>query len=110
MQRELGVSRATLYRDLKILVESPLPVHKDIVNGEARYLLEGDWPAGPPTTAQLLALSTARNMLASLTGTQLVEHLDRLLGQRSAAPSPIAVVPEPVRHRPSDVRSIEEAM
>lgn len=106
----LEVSRPTVYRDLKVLTESPLPVRKEVVNGEARYRLEGDWPSGPPSAEQLLALGTARRMLASLEGSRLVAELDRYLGRAPAASSPIAVMPEPSLHRAEDVRRIEAAI
>ena len=40
LQHELGVSRATLYRELKVLELSPLPIRKEMVNGEMRYLMD----------------------------------------------------------------------
>lgn len=72
---ELGVSRPTVYRDLKVLIESPLPVRRETVNGEVRYLLDGDWPSGAPSAEQLMALGTARRMLAGLAGTQIARGM-----------------------------------
>lgn len=94
LEEALSVSHATLYRDLRVLVESPLPLRKQVVNGETRYLLDAKaWPSLPLSPRALLGLSVARELLRPLEGTSLVKEIDRYLGasgRRKRAPVEVA--------------------
>ncbi len=78
----LGVSRSTLYRDLRMLEEARVGLARMTVNGETRILLDGlQTLAVTPTVLQIAALRLARDALQPLDGTEVVRELDRLLEQ-----------------------------
>ncbi|HWN67094.1 MAG TPA: transcriptional regulator [Haliangium sp.] len=106
----LGISRATLYRDLRILEDAGFPITREEQNGEARYALRGEaMPPVQPTALQVLALRLARHLLAPLDGTRLIRELDALLKRKVRADgyAPAVVVPEPP---PTGARSITTAV
>lgn len=112
LESTLGVSRATLYRDLKILVESPLPVVRRTINGETRYSLDpGAWPKLPPTPRAVLALAVARELLRPLEGTSLVAEIDKYLRAAGASSTPgVGVAAAGAASRPGAVAAIERAI
>lgn len=112
LESSLGVSRATLYRDLKILVQSPLPVVRRTINGETRYSLEPQaWPKLPPTPRAVLALAVARELLRPLEGTGLVREIDRYLRAAGPTSSPrVGVAATAGASRPGVVAAIERAI
>jgi proteasome accessory factor C len=83
LQRELGVGRATVYRDLAVLQEAGVPLERQTVNGEVRYRLlrPSELPAIGLSALQISALHLARAELESLAGTGLVGELDTLLAR-----------------------------
>src|SRR5690606_35151119 len=86
LTKTIGVSRQTLYRDLKILIESPLPIRTETVNGEARYFLDDkEWKGAMPTPLAM-SLALARESLRGLEGTHILEDLDRALRLAAALP------------------------
>lgn len=109
----LGVSHATLYRDLKILVESPLPIVKESVNGETRYRLDpAAWPKLPPKPSFVAALLVARELLRPLDGTTIAREINGYLqsvrhgGQATA----LGVAPAAGPHRPECAAQLEHAL
>jgi predicted DNA-binding transcriptional regulator YafY len=83
---DVGVSRATVYRDLRLLEEAGLPLTHETTNGEARYKLLGDkLPPLQLSVLQMSAIRLARGLLTPLEGTTLVAELDSLLHQRGTA-------------------------
>lgn len=81
IERHLGASRATCYRDLNVLKAAEVAVQSDTVNGEARHRIDQhNIVALNPTPLQLLALRVARAMLIPFQGMRLVRELDTLLG------------------------------
>jgi predicted DNA-binding transcriptional regulator YafY len=77
---EAQASRATVYRDLRLLHEAGVPIATDTVNGEVRYKLLGDKrPALHLSVLQMAAVRLARGLLTPLEGTSLVAELDALL-------------------------------
>jgi predicted DNA-binding transcriptional regulator YafY len=81
LTQRLGGSRATLYRDLRVLKGAGVPVVSEKVNGESRHrLTHTDLPALHPTALQLLALRVARALMSPFEGLSLVGELDALLG------------------------------
>ncbi|MFW6087731.1 MAG: helix-turn-helix transcriptional regulator [Myxococcota bacterium] len=93
LQRELGIPRATLYRDLKHLREAGVPLRQHQLNGEVRYALDAPpLPALAPDALELAALRLARASLAPLEGTALVDRLDALLQRWQEQPAPPAGV------------------
>ena len=84
LREALGVSRSTLYRDLRTLEDARVRLLRQNVNGETRVVLQG-LEALPvsPTVLQVAALHLARDMLAPLEGTEMVRELDDLLEQWS---------------------------
>lgn len=94
----LGASRATVYRDLKLLEEAGVALFTETVNGEVRYSVDREpLPALRPSAMQLAALLLARQALEPLDGTALVRELDGLIATRtgSAAESAITRAPRP---------------
>lgn len=82
---ETRASRATVYRDLRLLQEAGVPIASDTVNGEVRYRLLGDkLPALQLSVLQMAAVRLARGLLTPLEGTTLVAELDALLSHGSA--------------------------
>ncbi len=113
LEARLGVSHATLYRDLKVLLESPLPIVKACVNGETRYSIDTSaWPKLPASAPFVLALSIARGLLHPLDGTSINRHLDKFL-RAACAQATDAAIDVPAtgpRHHPSFVEAIEAAI
>jgi predicted DNA-binding transcriptional regulator YafY len=111
---ELGTSKATLYRDLRLLQEAGFPISKEEQNGEVRYRLIGEpMPAVQPTVRQVLALRLARRMLAPLQGTKILRELDALLPRKAPADGRTPVVEVPLPHvvgEPSIASAVELAM
>lgn len=93
-----GCSRATVYRDLQMLMEAGIPVASEQVNGEMRYSLDFRVPPVQPTMLQCAALLVARQALKPLEGTRLLKELDSLVRSlthhRSTDPA-VAVEPTP---------------
>lgn len=110
----LGTSKATLYRDLRLLQEAGFPIAKEEQNGEVRYRLLGEpMPAVQPTYRQVLALRLARRMLAPLQGTKILRELDALLPRKPKPEGRAPVVEVPVPHvvgEPSIATAVEQAM
>jgi predicted DNA-binding transcriptional regulator YafY len=111
---ELGISRATFYRDLRILEEAGFPIEKDEQNGEARYRLLGEaMPPVQPTAHQVYALRLARRLLAPLDGTKIVSALNALLPRKvpgnGRTPAVVVPPPQPIGE-PSITAAIERAM
>jgi len=78
----IGASRATIYRDLNLLLDAGFPIAKETINAEARYRI--DEHRAPPlvmSPLQIAALFFARERLEPLEGTSLVRELDGLLAQ-----------------------------
>ena len=80
--QRVGASRATIYRDVTLLMEVGFPIDKSMVNSEARYRID-DHPAAPLRLSplQLSAIHFARERLTPLEGTSVVRELDRVLAQ-----------------------------
>ncbi|MBI5496589.1 MAG: WYL domain-containing protein [Deltaproteobacteria bacterium] len=76
-----GISRATAYRDIQLLMDTQIPITTEVVNGETRYLLDWDVPPLKPTPLQLTALIVLRNAAEPLRGTQAFKELDGLVRQ-----------------------------
>jgi predicted DNA-binding transcriptional regulator YafY len=112
--QELGISRATLYRDLEVLQQAGIPICAERVNNEARYTLLGQpLPALAPTELQLAALRLARAMLAPFDGTAVVRELDQLLrGWAERSPSDAPPVSSPLQgdDKGDAVARIDEAI
>lgn len=80
---ELRTSRATLYRDLRILQDAGFQIASELHNGEVRHRLLGEaMPPVQPTPRQVLALRLARRMLAPLEGTKVIRELDALFPKK----------------------------
>jgi hypothetical protein len=95
---ELGVSKPTIYRDLEILRDSPLPIAATPVNGEVRYRLSPDAFSLPsPSSIQALALAVVRRFLGYLEGTAVEEAIDGFL---QLAPSWTPFLSPPLRSSP----------
>lgn len=111
---ELGTSKATLYRDLRLLQEAGFPITREEQNGEVRYSLLGEpMPAVQLTIRQVLALRLARRMLAPLQGTKILRELDALLPRKVRAEGRAPVVEVPLPHvvgEPSIATAVEQAM
>lgn len=96
-----GASRATLYRDLRLLREVGAPVITERINGEVRYKLLGQsYPPLLPTSMQVAALHFARRMMSPLAGTRLVAEFDMLLARFSPALTAEPLTSERVSLRP----------
>ncbi len=80
LREELGVSRITLWRDLRALTDAGLPVEEQLSGGEKRILLRtSDLPALILTPLQVQALDLSRRLLGPLEGTELLEAYDDIL-------------------------------
>lgn len=117
LSESVGASRATIYRDLEFLRDAGAPIDSKTVNGEKRFLLEGQkYPPITPTTRQVATLQVARVMFEPLRGTRMFDELDTLLAsfsRRQSKPgpsSPIEVAPMPNTVWPERVRTIERAI
>ena len=110
----LGTSKATLYRDLRLLQEAGFPIAKEEGVGEIRYLLLGEpMPAVQPTVWQVLALRLARSMLAPLQGSKILRELDALLPRKAPlnGRAPVVQVPPPrAVGGPSIVAVVEQSI
>jgi len=107
----VGASRATIYRDLKILIAAGLPIDKEPLNAEVRYRI--DEHRAPPlvmTPLQLAALFFARERLTPLEGTSLVREVDGLLAQAKERPSLALTLGDNTRSTPSESASVERAL
>ena len=78
---DTGISRATVYRYLDLLIEAGLPIHAHAVNGEKRYrfLRPTELPPLGFTALQIAGLHLARMELQPLAGAAVVRELDTLL-------------------------------
>src|SRR5690606_21426430 len=108
-------SRATVYRDLEILVNAGAPIDRERVNGEVRWKLSGaSIPPLTPTPLQVAALHLARTMMAPFAGTRLVLELDALLGRISPPhkppEQPLSLGPLPPGAAPENVQAIDRAL
>lgn len=114
LMEELGVSRATLYRDLQVLLESPLPIVKEVVTGEARYALaHHGFPSLVPSGRQVAALYLARRMLEPLDGSAVVDEMDSLLRRFMRAdphPKPITLAEAKRSSNRDHIRALERAI
>jgi proteasome accessory factor C len=110
---ETGISRATVYRYLDVLVDSGLPIHPLTVNGEKRYrfLRQTELPPLGFTALQIAALHLARLELRPLAGVVLVRELDALLEKlRPHEPQQhLRFAPRPAG-RPEILKSIDRAL
>lgn len=110
---ELGIPRATLYRDLGYLADAGVPIHRERTNGEVRLSLMGQpLPELGPAALELAAMRIARGRLTSLEGTALVEHLDGLLAKWAANghAQSISIRSQPPAHDPEALRRIDQAI
>jgi predicted DNA-binding transcriptional regulator YafY len=111
-----GASRATVYRDLKLLIEAGAPVTTERVTGEVRYQMLGtSYPPLMPTPLQVAALHLARRMMTPLAGTRLVAELEQLLARFSptAQPlptEPLSLGPPAASARPRHVKAVDQAI
>jgi proteasome accessory factor C len=104
-----GMSKQTVYRDLKILIENGIPLCEE--SGRYRLLSERELPPLGFNALQIASLQLARQQLAPLQGTPVVVELDRLLSKlreplqqtfRFAPPHKLAP-------NPSIIKTIERA-
>jgi predicted DNA-binding transcriptional regulator YafY len=112
LAKRLGVSLATVNRDLSLLRDAGVPLERNEVNGEVRHRFSrGPLPALQPTPIQAVALRLARGALQPLEGSHLLRELDLLLAGLPAIP-----VAEHLSHAapaaasPSIVRTLESAL
>jgi predicted DNA-binding transcriptional regulator YafY len=114
LTKELGITRSTLYRDLKVLEQAGVPLDISHENGEARYRLEGtQLPPLAPSALQLAALQLARSQLHALEGTALVHELDSLLARwdhRSTAELGLSLQSASSPASTEDVERIDQAI
>lgn len=113
IERHLGASRATCYRDLDVLKAAGVAIQNDTVNGEARYRVERhDIAALSPTPLQLLALRIARAMLSPFQGMRLVRELDTLLGHTQGKPEhlPFTLADKQPPAEPAVTEAVEQAL
>ncbi len=111
VMERVGASRATIYRDLEILLEVGFPISKETINSEARYRIDDH--AAPPLVLnplQLSAIFFARQQLSALEGTRLVDELDGLLAQAKADPKLALSVKEAPRSTPDVSACVEQAL
>ncbi len=104
-----GVSRATVHRYLRMMIEAGLPLQLE--SGRYRLLSERELPPAGFSALQISALHLARMQLSSLQGAPVVLELDRLLAQlKKPAQQALRFAPS---HRPLPdadiVKTIEEA-
>jgi len=119
LAERLGVSRATVDRDLDELRRAGFPLERNSINGEVRHRYKGE--ALPPLTlthTQAVALRMARAQLAPFEGTDIVRELDGLLSKLSSdqptdnAHTVAAHVSQAPRHAvdPRTLHAIERAL
>lgn len=75
---ELDVSRASIYRDLKVLERAGFPIASSKVNGEARYSLSPHHAPLPRSRDETLALVLAKIALAPISGTSVYRALSAI--------------------------------
>ncbi|MCP4501514.1 MAG: HTH domain-containing protein [Deltaproteobacteria bacterium] len=114
LSERLEASTQTIYRDLKLLRESSLPLRKEMVNGETRYSLATLNSHQMSISPDVLAvLWLARQELSALEGTGPIKALDDLLKKIGvqANRNPIALTMEKVHPTSEKVLpKIEEAI
>lgn len=113
IERHLGASRATCYRDLNVLKAAGVAIQSDMVNGEVRYRVDQhDIAALSPTPLQLLALRVARAMLSPFQGMRLVRELDTLLGHTQGKPErlPFALADKYPPAEPGVTEAVERSL
>ncbi len=111
---ELAPSRATLYRDLKILERAGFLVNEPR-DGEGYYRIRSGTmvPSVPPTSGQTLAMRLARRLLAPLEGTRILHELDALLPRGSGPSEQTSTIAFPPPHQfgeSSLIRQIERSL
>jgi predicted DNA-binding transcriptional regulator YafY len=101
LREEVGVSRVTLWRDLRTLAEAGVPIEERVAGGEKKVVLRtSDLPALILSPLQVQALNLARRLLGPMEGTALLEAYDDILqrvgcdvpGSRTAPDAPGADV------------------
>ena len=68
LAEEFGVTKRTLYRDLKALEESGYPILSEVIEGTTYWKLEPSFKGVPPVTFtlyELMALYSSRKLIAS---------------------------------------------
>lgn len=78
LAEEFGVTKRTLYRDLKALEEAGYPLLSEVVEGTTYWKLEPFFKGVPPVTFtfnELIALYFSRKLIASLDGSSLPPDL-----------------------------------
>ena len=104
-------SRATVYRDLRVLQSAGLLIERETVNGEARHrLLDESMAVRGLPQPQIAAIALARDALSGLEGTELVAELDRILSDRRAPAIPIRARDPGGPRSPAIVRVVERAL
>jgi predicted DNA-binding transcriptional regulator YafY len=105
-----GQARANLHRDLKILEEAGIPIHRE--RGRVRLLTSKELPPIGFSALQIAALHLARLQLGPLAGAVMVRELDALLAKlRPTEPQGVfrfANSPKPVAP-PEVLKTIERA-
>jgi predicted DNA-binding transcriptional regulator YafY len=108
------VSRATLYRDIKLLAESGYQLQTETVNGEAHYRLQASGlSVTPMTPTERAAIALARRGLSALEGSSAARELDALLGRGPGDNCPdgaIRLAVAPQSYDPEIVRVIDAAI
>jgi predicted DNA-binding transcriptional regulator YafY len=80
LRESLGVSRVTLWRDLRALGDAGLPIEEQSAGGEKRIVLRtSDLPALILSPRPVQALDLSRRLLGPLEGTGLLEAYDDIL-------------------------------
>lgn len=79
LERELGVSYRTIYRDLRAMEDAGLPLYQDEREGEKVWRLLSRGAPVPFTTTEMLGVYLARDALAVFRGTPVHDAVDRLL-------------------------------
>jgi predicted DNA-binding transcriptional regulator YafY len=101
LREGVGVSRVTLWRDLRTLSEAGVPIEERVAGGEKKVVLRtSDLPALILSPLQIQALKLARRLLGPMEGTALLEAYDDILqrvgcdvpGARTAPDAPGADV------------------
>ncbi len=83
--RELGVSRQSVDRDLRLLRNAGVQITTETIGGEKRHQFASKpLPPLQPTALQLAALQVARMSLKPLEGSRLLREIDTLLGSAPA--------------------------
>lgn len=111
MMEATGVSRATVYRYLRILETAGFTLEQVTVSGESRRRLIDEAIAvrGLPQP-QVAAIALARDALSGLEGTELLGQLDRIVFQRPTPQLAIRARAAGASHAPEIVRVLERAI